>query len=420
MPRPRLTVPTYRRHANGQAVVSVYRADGSRTEILLPGKFGSAESKQEYERVLAQLRANNGSLPQAKHATDITIVELVERFMEHARGYYVDPVTRNPTSEILALVAAFRPLVRICGSEPAASFGPLALQAVRNAMLTGSWIGDDERIERTRKGRKIGLARTTCNDNIARIKLLFRWSASMELIPASVAHALATVAGLRRGRSGARETEPVKPISSAIIDDTIPHLPPMVCDMVQILLFTGMRCGELCVMRAADLDMTGEIWLYRPERHKGLWRGRERVIAIGPRAQAIIRHYLTPHIDAYMFTPAAQDEMIHAARRAERRTPLYPSHAKRLAAKRKANGKRRPGERFAVAAINRAVRRACERANIPRWHVHQLRHSASLTFARELGLEAARAALGHASVDMSAMYAGHDIEAAKKVAAHVG
>ena len=63
MPRPRRTIPAYRKHKKiGRAAVSIYRADGSRTEILRPGKFGSEQSKAEFERLLCQLRANAGSL----------------------------------------------------------------------------------------------------------------------------------------------------------------------------------------------------------------------------------------------------------------------------------------------------------------------------------------------------------------------
>ncbi len=246
--------------------------------------------------------------------------------------------------------------------------------------------------------------------------MLFKWASSVELIAASVYHALATVTGLRRGRSAARETKPVKPVAPAVIDDTLPHLPPTVHDMVSVLLLTGMRCGELCVMRACDLDMSGDIWLFRPERHKGLWLGKERVIAIGPTAQKIIGKYLTMNTMAYLFRPSDQHEIISAAKRAARKTPVQPSQQNR----RKPNGKRRPGERFQVRAVNRAIGRACERAGIEAWHTHQLRHSASLNFSRELGLEAARSALGHSSVDMSAMYAGRDLEAAKNVASKLG
>jgi integrase len=419
MPRPRLTVPTYRKHSTGRAVVTVYREDGSRSEVLLPGKYASEQSKTEYERLLTRLRANDGNLP-VEHHQDLTIAELVARFMSHAESYYVDPISRAQTSEIWALTAAFRPLVRIHGNELASRFGPLALQNLRNVMIVGTWRTDDERKKWLKKGRKVGLARTTCNDQTNRIKLLFRWAASMELIPVSVAHGLATIAGLRRGRSNARETEPVKPVAPEVIDATVPHLPPIVRDMIRILLLTGMRCGELCFMRACDLEMVDKIWLYRPERHKNHWRGRERVIAIGPRAQAIMGKYLGAKSDAYLFTPAEQDTIIRAERRVNRKTPLWPSHQARLLNNRKPKGKRRPGHRFDPGAINRAIRRACKRAGIERWHVHRLRHSASLEFSREMGLEAARAALGHASVDMSAMYAGHDLERAKEVAAKLG
>ena len=75
MARPRNLIPTYRKHSQtGRAVVSIYRADGSRTEIVLPGDYGSEESKQEYERLLAQLRANNGKLPdQRATSSDFTV-----------------------------------------------------------------------------------------------------------------------------------------------------------------------------------------------------------------------------------------------------------------------------------------------------------------------------------------------------------
>jgi hypothetical protein len=53
MARPRLKVPAYRKHSKtGRAVVSIYRADGSRTEFVLPGDYGSDESTREYERLL--------------------------------------------------------------------------------------------------------------------------------------------------------------------------------------------------------------------------------------------------------------------------------------------------------------------------------------------------------------------------------
>jgi integrase len=422
MARPRLSVPTYRKHSTGRAVISVYTAQGTRTEILLPGEHGSRESKEEYARILRRLEANDGRMPADKvvRDRDITIAELVLKFMAHAETYYVDPVTKEPTSEIAALGAAVRPLVRMYATTLAVEFGPLALQTLRSAMIDGSWLTDQERAHCAKTMRPIGLARTTCNKNVNRIKLVFKWAASMELVPNSTYQSLTTVAGLRRGRSAARETAPVAPVASGIVEITLPKLPPTVRDMVKILLFTGMRCGELCIMRKCDVDQSGTIWIYRPQRHKGVWRGKERAIAIGPRAQEIIERYLVSETDSYLFSPKVQDELIRGQKRANRKTPLYRSHIARLSQNRQQFGKRRPSDRFTPGAINRAIRRACKRAGVAHWHVHQLRHSASLVFSRELGLEAARAALGHASVDMSAMYAGHDLQRAKEVAAKLG
>ena len=52
MARPRNPVPTYRRHkASGQAFV---RVDGRNVYL---GRYDSPESKREYERVCAEVRA---------------------------------------------------------------------------------------------------------------------------------------------------------------------------------------------------------------------------------------------------------------------------------------------------------------------------------------------------------------------------
>jgi hypothetical protein len=39
--------------------------------------------------------------------------------------------------------------------------------------------------------------------------------------------------------------------------------------MVRLQLLTGMRSGELFIMRAADIDTIGKVWLYRPGSDQG-------------------------------------------------------------------------------------------------------------------------------------------------------
>src|SRR2546430_10597149 len=50
---------------------------------------------------------------------------------------------------------------------------------------------------------------------------------------------------LRVGRGKARESIPVVPVEVAVVEATLPHLPPIVADMIRVQLATGMRPGEL-------------------------------------------------------------------------------------------------------------------------------------------------------------------------------
>jgi hypothetical protein len=104
--KPRSLVPTYPLHRR-TAVVTVRNADGARRDILLPGQFGSDESRQEYERILAFLRTNNGCMSKVGHG-DLTVNELlVVRFVtEHVIPYYVDPHTKAPTYQLRAPVSS--------------------------------------------------------------------------------------------------------------------------------------------------------------------------------------------------------------------------------------------------------------------------------------------------------------------------
>jgi integrase len=99
--------------------------------------------------------------------------------------------------------------------------------------------------------------------------------------------------------------------------------------MVELQRLTGMRPGEACTVRACDIDMTGDVWLYRPALHKLSYREKERVIALGPRAQAVIKPVLTLDTQAFHFSPAAARAERAVALRARRKTPVQPSQRNR-------------------------------------------------------------------------------------------
>jgi hypothetical protein len=274
--RSRFSVPSYRLHKqSGQAIVTLPDGLGGRRDVLL-GPHGSQASRVEYARVIAEWEAN-GRRPANDPVADLTVNELIVRFWSHAERHYCHP-DGTPTGELREYRFSLRPLRELYGHTPAAAFGPLALKALRQAMVDA------------------GLARGVINQRVGRIRRVFKWASSEELVPHSVYSALTTVAGLARGRSPARETEPVGPVPNAFVDAIRPHVSRHVWGMIQVQRLTGMRPGEACAMRAMDLDTTGDVWLYRPARHKTAWRGKGRVIALGPKAQAVVREFFVPDV----------------------------------------------------------------------------------------------------------------------------
>src|SRR4051812_7688447 len=113
MARPRKQIPSYRLHKqSGQAVVTIYGTDGRRRDLLL-GRYGSAESKAEYRRIVAEL--DTGPEAAAVNCgTGLTVDELVAVFWDHAERHYRDPAGRQ-TSELHLYSRAVTPLRQLYG-----------------------------------------------------------------------------------------------------------------------------------------------------------------------------------------------------------------------------------------------------------------------------------------------------------------
>jgi integrase len=419
MPR-RSQVPSYRKHKqSGQAIVTLTDGLGGRRDVLL-GKHGTALSRAEYARVLAEWEAAGRSLPKAATAADLSVNEMLVGFWKHAQRHY----NRPDGKELGEYRRALRPLKRQYGHTPAKDFGPLALRALQQTIADGSWMTAREKQKQLKRGSPIGCCRGVVNQRIGRIRRAFRWAVSHELIPPSVLQGLVTVEGLARGRSIARETEPVKPVPTALVDRVLPHLRPQVAAMVRLQFFSGMRPGEVVAMRGLDLDTSGKVWFYRPGSdqgphggHKTAWRGHNRVIALGPRAQEVLRPWLRLNLGEFLFQPREAMAAFHKARSSKRRTRPTPSQRRR---RPKRHPRRAPGQCYAVASYGRAIRQACEKAGIASWHAHQLRHTKATEIRREAGLDAARAVLGHRSPVVTEVYAELDIGKAAEIMEKLG
>jgi integrase len=425
-------VPSYRLHKqSGQGIVTLSGKD------FLLGPHGSAASRSEYHRLTAEWLANGRQLG-GPHAARLTVNELILAFWRHAKAYYRKD--GRPTSEVELVRYALTQLKDLYGTTLAADFRPLSLQAVRERMIGLRW------------------SRKTINGHVDRIRRMFKWAVSQELVPPNVHHGLTAVAGLKRNRSEARETVPVRPVPEPHVDAVIASLSPSlarlivvqgrldelgaetapiskvaltnearrlamlvaqespVAAMVQVQRLTGMRSGELVIMRSRDLDTTGENWLYTPGSHKTQHHDRVRQIYLGPRAQEVLRPFLNADRDAYLFSPRAATVARRKWMRQLRETRVQPSQLDRG----RPSPRRTPGLRYDPAAFRRAVRYACKRAGVPVWHPHQLRHGCATRLRRAFGIEAARVVLGHASAAVTELYAEADLGAAARAMATVG
>ncbi len=277
-----------------------------------------------------------------------TLRDVIDLYLEHARGYY-------RTREAINLRATLGRLRRAYGGVPAGQFRALRLQAWREDLIAE------------------GLSRGYINRACAHVRRCYKWAVSLELVEPDALESLRAVEGLKRGRCGAIERPPVEPVTPELVIATLPWLTPTVRDIVEVLRLTGARTGEIRLMRTADIQTDGVVWIYRPSKHKTAHHGRPRAIPLDEQCQEILLPRLTPFVpERYVFES-------------------------------------RDGRPYAESSIRNAVAKACKRAGLPHWHPHQIRHRV-LTEARAagVGLDEIRALAGHAHISTSELYARAD------------
>ncbi len=380
---PTRQVPALQRHkASGQAVVRL----GHRDVYL--GPFGSAEAEQKYRRLVAEWLARGGGEVPAV----VLVQHVIDGYWQHAEIYYRK--NGRATSELSVLKIAMRHLAELYADLPAVEFGPLKLKACREEMI------------------RSGLARTTINGLVARIRQAFRWSVENELVPPQVHQALQAVPGLKKGRTVAHEPAPVGPVGGAEMEAVLPFVARQVAAMIRLQWLTGMRPQEVVQMRMADIDRAGRVWIYRPQDHKVEHHDMERVIPLGPQAQEVLRAFLTLDPTAPMFSPKAAEADRRQAQRAARRTKLWPSHGNQARKRRRGSEVQPLRDCYDTHSYRRAIARGCAKAGIPAWSPNQLRHAAATRIRKELGIEVAQAVLGHRLLETTQVYAEVSVQRA--------
>ena len=415
-------LPSYRKHkASGRAVVTLSGKD----HYL--GPYGTEASRHEYDRVILEWLANGRKLCPAEHGKkQLSVNELILQYWNHAKDYYVK--NGQPTSEQGTIKSALRPLRRLYGDRSTDDFTPLGLKAVRTQYVSE------------------GLCRATVNRYVSHIKRMFKWAVENELVQVEVWQALQAVSGLKKGRSEAEDYDPIRPVREQAIKAVEPYVSRQVWAMIQLQLCSGMRPGEVTIMRTSDLEIQDDVWIYRPTSHKNEHRGQSREVLLGPNAQVIIKQWIQADLSEFLFSPEEAEQ---------ERNALRIKIKSRKAKSSNQRGKRFLGKFYTPASYRRAIKRACEIAfgmpdelrnisdavkDVPEaeketvrsdlqeqasewrkqncWHPNQLRHNAATEYQNRYGWIVAKALCGHSKAETTQIYAEMDrnvlLEAVRK------
>ena len=396
----------------------------------LPGKHGSRESVQEYEKLVGEYLANGRKLPKESPATPanvpgaMTCRELALKFLDWSKFRYDEKGHSHCWAAMFFLTKYF-------GDTPVDDFIPVSLESLQERMSVEMAEPPGEK-PKTGKRREGGYARMTINRHISIIKRAFRRGVANRWVNPLTHYALQSVETLKKGQRVAGNIPPehqkVPPVVVEVVKKTLPFLKSnVVRDMVRVQVLCGMRPQDVCNMRLCDIDRRPRpdgMWKYTPYTHKTAHRDKVLEKAINPQAQAILISYLLANEDtpeAFLFSPKESMQQQSIERRENRKTlnkkgEVQPSHRNR----RTPNRKRPPGDQYLVSSYYHAIVSACERAGVPRWYPNQLRHTAGTVAKNLCGTESAQVFLGHEHLSTTEIYAEKNFNEAADVALKVG
>lgn len=361
------------------------RIDGR--DIYL-GPHGSDEAKERYAKLIADLVAGQPVGKRQVPVNVITVSDVLAGWLVHSAKVHSK---RGRQQELYR--AAMRPLERLFGSTAAARFGALELRQLREAMVSGSWMTAKDR-EKPHRPATGGWGRVLTNKRIGSIKTIWRWAEEEGgLVPPGSWAALSVVSPLRRDRFSVEEKKQRRTTTMDEVRRVCKHLRPRLRAALLVQWWTGMRSGEVRIMRPCDIDTTGPVWVYRPARHKTDYLQHERLVMIGARAQAVLRPLL---------------------KTTDPERPLFPSRGCPI---HKGRGR---GEPLTATGYSQAIQTAALKAGLTGFHGYLCRHATRMRISRTASDETARAVLGQRSLDISLKYGELDADLAREAARKLG
>jgi integrase len=386
MPRPRNSMPEMKSHIRGQARVYL---DG---KYYYLGEYGTPEAQARFDTLVSEYLANGRKMPEDEPTHKGEQVITVGNVMAE----YERLIDERPALE------DYRHICKLVeyeyGDDPVSDFGPRKLGEIRDLFVIS------------------GIARPTVNKYVRQITLMFEHAVSRELIDVNVFIRLKTLKPLRKGQTTAPEYKKRKPAPIEDVQAAAGFLSPQVKAIITIMAKTAMRPSEVCRIRPMDIDRSGPVWFCRFEHHKTESHGVVKAVPIVDVAREALTPFLLRPDGDYCFSPAESAQWHRDQRTAQRTTPK--SCGNRVGGTvPKENPKRAPGLLFTKNSLNRAVRRACEKAEVDRWTPYQLRHLAATAIADAMGIDGSRALLGHTGEAMTRRYVHQKQDEAKAIEA---
>lgn len=397
--------------ANAKAVPSLRHHKGrelgyvrvKRTDTYFSGKWPRSrktpptEIAAQYQDWLNRWYMVGRSAEKVETSSDPTIAEIWLGYLTHCESWYIKD--GKHTSEVQCIRDACSIVAKLFGDTPARLFSPKKLKEVREAFLASGW------------------ARQHVNKQVSRVRRMFRWAVSEELVPVAVLTAIETIEDIPKGRiRGLREQRKVTEIPWEVVELTFPALPQTLQELIRFHWLVGCRAGEACVLHVDDIDRetNPELWCWSPRRYKTEHLDDDEPFTywLGPKAQTMLR-------------PILERAEKPRFRKAGRRTIEIPPIGYCFD-----SGRTRGEGHWTTASYRRAVKRAIDQLNsrenpptiIPHWYPLQIRHSKAEIVRRShpKGIEAVQAALGHKEVTTSQIYARRTTELAQEIAKQLG
>ncbi len=235
--------PKYCFHVSGRAFVTV---GGKRIYL---GTHGTPEGYAKYSKILQALKENDGRFPDGfdinLNDAVLSVSLVTAEFRSYAESRYSD--NKNERRRLMLLCDL---LDEKFGDVAASEFWPRKLNELRNTFIDRS------------------NARRYVNDQVARTVQIFKHAVSMELIKISQLDKLRTLEPLLRGKTAAKESKRRTPASLESVRAAAGFMSPTSHAIRRVMVSTGMRPFEVISMKPANVNRSGEVWVYVPDNHK--------------------------------------------------------------------------------------------------------------------------------------------------------